>query len=116
MTFGLTGRIGRRHTRCMDREGNENRGTGMNGLKAALVVVVGTALAACQQTPETKAADASARTLEERVAALEQQAPPSAAAPADPAGLTISPEPGASSYVEGSAPPYVEQDAPAAPA
>jgi len=88
----------------------------MNGLKAALVVVVGTALAACQQTPETKAADASARTLEERVAALEQQAPPSAAAPADPAGLTISPEPGASSYVERSAPPYVEQDAPAAPA
>src|SRR5688500_17191769 len=89
----------------------------MNGLKAALVVVVGTALAACQQTPEIKAADASAQTLEERVAALEQQAPPSAAAPADPAGLTISPKPGAgSSYVERSAPPYVEQAAPAAPA
>ena len=57
--------------------------------------MVGTALAACQQTPETKAA--SAQTLEERIAALEQQAPPSAAAPADPAGLTISPEPGAGS-------------------
>ena len=73
----------------------------MNGMKAALVVVTGIALAACQRTPEKKAADANALTLEQRIAALEQQAPPSTAAPADPAGLALSPEPAAgSSYVD----------------
>ena len=38
----------------------------MNGMKAALVVLTGIGLAACQRAPENKAADASAQTLEQR--------------------------------------------------
>lgn len=67
----------------------------MNRTKAALVVVIGTALAACQQTPDKNAADANAQALEKRIAALEQQTPPSAGAPADPASVDLSPEPAA---------------------
>lgn len=84
-------------------------GLPMNRMKAALVVVIGTALAACQQTPEKKAADAEA--LEKRIAALEQQqAPPATGAPADPSSVTLAPEPAPM------APAYVERSAPAAPA
>lgn len=82
----------------------------MNRTKAAFVVVIGIALAACQRTPEQNAADANAQALEKRIAALEQQTPPSAGAPADPASVTLSPEPAAI------APAYVERSAPAAPA
>ena len=90
-------------------------GLPMNATRAAVVVVIGIGLAACQRTPEKKAADATAQTLEQRIAALEQQAPPTTGAPADPAGLSLAPEPvQGSSYVERSAPPYVEQSAPAA--
>jgi hypothetical protein len=82
-------------------------GLPMNRTKAALVVVAGIALAACQRTPEKNTADANAQALEKRIAALEQQTPPSAAAPADPASVSLAPEPAAM------APAY---SAPAAPA
>ena len=82
----------------------------MNRTKAALVVVIGIALAACQRTPEKNAADANAQALEKRIAALEQQTPPSTGAPADPASLSLAPEPRAT------APAYGERSAPAAPA
>ena len=82
----------------------------MNRTKAALVVVIGIGLAACQRTPDKNAADANAQALEKRVAVLEQQAPPSASAPADPASLTLAPE------AAPMAPAYVERSAPAAPA
>ena len=82
----------------------------MNRTKAALVVVIGTALAACQQAPEKNAADANAQALEKRIAALEQQTPPSAGAPADPASVNLSPEPASM------APVYVERNAAPAPA
>jgi len=82
----------------------------MNRTKATFVVVIGIALAACQRTPEQNAADANAQALEKRIAALEQQTPPSAGAPADPASVTLSPEPAPV------APAYVERSAPAAPA
>jgi len=85
----------------------------MNRTKAALVVVIGTALAACQQTPDKNAADANAQALEKRIAALEQQTPPSAGAPADPATVNLSPAPAAPRPM---APAYVEGSAPAAPA
>jgi len=77
----------------------------MNRTKAALVVVIGIALAACQRTPEKNAADANAQALEKRIEALEQT-PPSAGAPVDPASVTLSPEtaPMAPVYVERSAP------------
>ena len=52
-------------------------GLPMNRTKAALVVVIGTALAACQRTPEKSATDANTQALEQRIAALEQQVPPS---------------------------------------
>jgi hypothetical protein len=81
----------------------------MNGTKAALVVVIGTALAACQQAPEKSATDANTQALEQRIAALEQQAPAATVAPpADPASVSLSPE--------ATAPAYVERAAPAAPA
>ena len=80
----------------------------MNRTKAALVIVTGIALAACQRTPEKNAADASAQALEKRIAALEQQAPPSTSAPADPASMNLAPEP--------MAPASVGNGAPAAPA
>ena len=74
-----------------------------------LVVMIGIALAACQRTPEQNAADAKAQTLEQRIAALEQQTPSTTAgAPADPASVNLSPEPAM-------APAYVERIAPAAP-
>jgi hypothetical protein len=79
----------------------------MNRTKAALVVMLGTALAACQQGPEKKAADAEA--LEKRIAALEQQATPAPGAPVDPASVTLAPEPAPV------APAYVERSTPAAP-
>ena len=82
----------------------------MNRTKTALVVVIGIALAACQRTPEKNAADANAQALEKRIAALEQQTPPSAGVPADPASVNLSPEPAVM------APAYVERGAPAAPA
>ena len=81
----------------------------MNAMKAALVVVMGTALAACQQTPEKNAADANAQALEKRIAALEQQTPPSAGAPVDPASVNLVPEPAAPTA-------YAERSAPASPA
>jgi hypothetical protein len=67
----------------------------MNRTKAALAVVIGIGLAACQQTPAKNAADA-----------LEQQTPPSAGAPADSVSVTLAPEmaPTAPAYVERSAP------------
>ena len=66
----------------------------MNRYQAAVVVVLGAALGACQQGPDKQAADAKA--LEQRIAALEsQQAAPSSAAPADPAALHLAPEPAA---------------------
>src|SRR5687768_6390369 len=103
---------------AMMRPGTEQGAMPMNGMKAAVVVMIGTALAACQRTPEKKAADANAQTLEQRIAALEKQAPPTTAAPVDPAGLTLTPAgtAPASGYVERSAPAYVEPVAPAAPA
>jgi hypothetical protein len=77
----------------------------MNRTKAALVVVIGTALGiACQRTPEQSATDANREALEKRIAALEQQAPASTAAPADPAAVNLSPEPMAPAYVERAAP------------
>jgi hypothetical protein len=76
----------------------------MNRTKAALVIVTGIALAACQRTPEQNAADANAQALEKRIAALEQQAPPSTSAPADPASMNLAPEPVAPGYVERSTP------------
>ena len=82
----------------------------MNRTTAALVILIGTALAACQRTPEKKAVDADAQALEKRIAALEQQAPASTAAPADPAALNLAPEPA------GTAPAYVESSASSAPA
>lgn len=82
-------------------------GLPMNRTKAAIVVVIGTALAACQQTPEKSAADANAQALEKRIAALEQQAPPSTSAPADPASVSLAPEQPTA---------YAERSAPAAPA
>src|SRR5687767_8467685 len=103
---------------AMMRAGTEQGAMPMNGMKAAVVVMIGTALAACQRTPEKKAASADAQTLEQRIAALEKQAPPSTAAPVDPAGLTLTPDgtAPAAGYVERSAPAYVEPVAPAAPA
>ncbi len=91
-------------------------GLPMNRTKAALVVVIGTALAACQQTPEKNAADANAQALEKRIAALEQQTPPSAGAPADPASVNLSAEPAAPRPTAPMATAYVERSAPAAPA
>ena len=82
----------------------------MNPMKAALAIVMGIAVAACQRTPDKTAADANAQALEKRIAALEQQAPPSTGAPADPASVSLSPEPAAM------APAHVERSAPAAPA
>jgi hypothetical protein len=84
-------------------------GLPMNGTKAALVVVIGIGLAACQRTPEKSAVDANAQALEKRIAALEQQTPPpSTAAPADPAGLNLAPEP------TGPRPTYVVERTPPA--
>jgi len=91
-------------------------GLPMNRTKAALVVVIGTALAACQQAPDKNAADANAQALEQRIAALEQQTPPSAGAPADPASVNLSPEPAALRPMAPMAPASVERSAPAAPA
>src|SRR5688572_33400504 len=87
-------------------------GLPMNRTKAALVIVIGTSLTACQRTPDQKAADANAQALEKRIAALEQQAPPSTGAPADPAALNLAPEAGSSYSTAPRA--AAEQTAPAA--
>ena len=60
----------------------------MNAMKAALVVVIGTCAGrVASGRPEKKAADAKAQqTLEQRVAALEQQCRPRRALPRIPPG------------------------------
>ena len=78
----------------------------MNRMKAAMVIVLGAGLAACGQGTDKTAAETAE--LKKRIAELEQQAQPSAAAPVDPAAVTLAPEPAAQP-----APSYV---APAAPA
>ena len=82
----------------------------MNRSTAALAVMIGTALAGCQRGPEKK--DADAQSLEKRIAALEQQAPASTGAPADPAALNLTPEGAAAAP----APAYDERASGAAPA
>ena len=64
----------------------------MNRIKAAMIVVLGAALGACQQGQGQQAAETSAQTLEKRIAALEQQAQPSPSVPMDPASLDLAPE------------------------
>ena len=65
----------------------------MNRIKAAMIVVLGAALGACQQGQGQKAAEADAQALEKRIAALEQQAQPSpSVVPMDPAALNLTPE------------------------
>jgi hypothetical protein len=75
----------------------------MDRLKAAMIVVLGTTLGACQQGADQKAADAEA--LEKRIAALEQQQTPPSAVPVDPAAVSLSPEPGAQPTPADVAPP-----------
>jgi hypothetical protein len=84
----------------------------MNRIKAAMIVVLGAALGACQQGQGQQAAETREQALEKRIAALEQQAQPSPSVPMDPAALNLTPE-GAPAYAAPAAPVNV---APAAPA